>query len=227
MSVCLVVSAGLSVCKALQFDINSDSPVLAFPLPFSQNLFRFGWQFNPRLIAITIINTITDIFNYFLFVLVHFIVDLVLLKKLQQVIREKESKMREMMKGVEKMEEKVSKETEESKRRAFYMVIANSMLNLITKVPSMITSMNDVRMLVMSPYEKHSILPPELFGYDPFKTKLLFDYFCSNDKSCLVFQHFGNCLFLVSICSVYYFLMCFDRNFKTAYKTVFEKKTKK
>lgn len=62
-----------------------------------------------------------------MFVFVHLIVDIVLIKRLRQVIREKEVKMREMKKG-EKETKKSTKQNDELKRRAVFMVVLNSFL---------------------------------------------------------------------------------------------------
>ena len=132
------ISAGLSVCKALRFDINLDQPRLAAPLPFVQNYVQYGWQFNPKYVAITVFNTIYDTFNYFVFVLIHFVIDFVLFRKLKRTIDEKESKIKELIKSAKELE-KSTKECQESKSRVLNMIVFNSLFNFITKIPSMIT----------------------------------------------------------------------------------------
>lgn len=219
---CVLASAGLSVCKALQFDINLHMPEYASPLPFRQNRFRFGWMFKPGYVTITIINAVYDLINYFLFVIVHLFVDVLLVRKLRRLIRMKEEKM-EKIKLPDA--EKTQKENEASKRRVIYMVIINSLFNLITKVPSMITSLNDVRVLVVETTEEmRSSFNSGFFKFDPFRTDLTFRFFCSAEKSCVVFQSFGNCLFLASLCTIFYFLKYFDKNFQVAFRQLFPSK---
>lgn len=224
MIACVLASAGLSVCKSLQFDINLHMPEYASPLPFRQNRFRFGWMFKPGYVTITIINAIYDLVNYFLFVVVHLFVDVLLVRKLRRLIRIKEEKMTKIKLPDA---EKTQKENEASKRRVLYMVIINSLFNFITKVPSMITSLNDVRVLVAKTTEDmRSSLYSGYFKFDPFRTDLTFRFFCSAEKSCVVFQSFGNCLFLASLCPIFYFLKYFDKNFQTGLEQAFPNKKK-
>lgn len=209
MIMSLLFSIGLSVCKALQFDVNLSRPEYEFPMPFIQNHVRY-WIFNPNYVAITVVNAIYDMVNYFLFVLVHLVVDVTLIRKLRRVLNEKEIKIKEMkMQGLDK----VVKENKESKRRVVSMVVFSSLFNFFTKVPSMITSLNDLRLLVARPAtSKESFW----FMFDAVYTNFSFLFFCSNEKSCLIFQKFGNCLFLISLCSTLHFLKHFDKNFQVA-----------
>lgn len=94
MVVVVIVSAGLSVCKCLQFDLNYDRPDLSYPLPFTQNTDRYAWRKKSDYVAIFVIIIIYNFVNYFMFVWVHLIVDLVLTRKLAQVMRKKEKRKR-------------------------------------------------------------------------------------------------------------------------------------
>lgn len=221
MIVCVVVSGGLSVCKALQYNINIAEINFAFPLHFSQNEEHNSWHNSPHFVAITSVNAIYDLINYFCFVIIQLVVDLVLIKKLWQVIGEKEVKLAQMMRTASN-KQKISKENEESKRRAIFMVVFSSVFNFATKIPSLVTSLNDVRLLILNPFVKNAVFSELFFGYNPFVSNLTFRFFCMKEKSCLVFQNFGNCLFLVSLCSVVYFLKNFDNNFKAAYRELFK-----
>lgn len=228
MIFCLVVSAGLSVCKTLQFDINLDMPEYAFPLPFSQNTKRFVSLFKSGYICVTAINAIYDLFNYLIFVLIFMFVDIVLIKKLNRVLREKEEKMKEMLKNrCVKDTSNADGKNDDSKRRVFFMVVFSSLFNLVTKVPSMIVSLNDLRILVIKPVKDMSRESDIIFEFDPLPKSFSFRFLCSMEKSCVIFQNFGNCLFVFSTCSVLFFLKRFDNNFKLAYKQVFlQNKTK-
>lgn len=216
MIVWVLISAGLSVCKALQFDINKDMPSYAYPVLIIQNSSRM-WLFKSGYVAVTVINAIYDLINYFVFVLIHFVVDLVLIKKMRRVIREKEEKLKEMKpEGLER----TLKQNKESKRRLVFMVAFSSVFNIVTKLPSMITSLNDVRLVFIKLSESIA-----WFVFDSTATTLSFRFFCSNQKTCMVFQRFGSCLFLLSLCSTLHFLKRFDKNFKLAFKQAFQKKS--
>lgn len=123
------------------------------------------------------------------------------------------------MKKTEKEMEAASKENEESKRRAVFMVVFNSTLNFLTRVPLMVASVNDLRLLI----EKPNSLVQDSFNFnllDLFITSFTFKFYCSSVKACLVFESFGNCLYLFSLASTLFFLKCFDKNFKKAFKTL-------
>lgn len=223
MIACVFVSAGLTVCKALQFDINIDYPEFASPLPFIQNPSRFRWMFKPGNVAITAINGFYDMINYFVFIIIHLIVDIILFKKMRKVLKEKEEKMKEMKsQGFEKAQ----KESQESRQRLVSMVIFSSVFNFLTKVPSMITSINDLRLLILKPDGQLTRLI-QFFLFNPNPTFLSFRFFCSTKRSCLIFRKFANCLFLISLSSPLFFLKRFDKNFQEAYQVAFTKIEKK
>lgn len=218
---CSLLSIGLSVSKGLQFDINVDMPTYAFPLPFIQNVNRY-WIRESAYVAITVLNAISDMLNYFGFLVLQLVVDLVLVLKMRNVLKEKEKKMRDMRMSEAAME-KVLAENKESKRRVVLMVIVSSCFNLLTKVPSMITSLNDVRLIVLKPV---SNIYWEWFLTDLRNIHLSFRFFCLSQKGCMLFQQTGNCLFLFSLCFILHFLKNFDMNFKAAYQMAFRKKKK-
>ena len=215
------MSAGLSVCKALQYQINFFLPDFSSPYLFFQDGFTKRWYYQPKYVAIAIINGIYDFINYFLFVLVHFVADLVLLKKLRQAIGEKEEKMREMKRAGEL--EKALKETEDSKKRAINMVIFNSVFNLVTKVPSMVTSLNDLRLLTLE-IPNSNFDSENIYRFNPLEISFKLRMYCSFERGCLLFQSFCNLLFLLSSAFVLFFLKSFDMNFKNAFHSSFKRK---
>lgn len=221
VGMCLLVSAGLSVCKALRFEINIDKLSLPFPNQFGQNTMRTKWNYVPKYVVISVINGIYDLLNYVVFVLVHLVVDLVLLKKLRLVFQEKEAKLRQMKRAGEL--EKALNETEDSKRRAIIMVIANSIFNLVTKVPLIITSLNDLRLIALENPDQKNVYKGSYFMLF-FRTTFSLRVFCSLERSCLLFQSFSNFLFILSSSLVLFYLKSFDMNFKIAFRFVFSRK---
>lgn len=218
-------SASMSISKAIQYRINLVNIDVSYPITFSSMI--GGWQNKSGFIAIFVLNIIYNILNYFLFVFVHLVVDCILIKTLWQVMRERVNKMKEMKRSVKEIEN-VSKENEESKRRAIFMVIINSTLNFCTKIPLMIMSVNDLRILIQRPFfelENEDPLTIKIFNnYEKFETAYSFKYFCWTQHSCQVIQSFGNCLFLFSTTTVLFFLKHFDKNFKLAFSECFSNK---
>jgi hypothetical protein len=88
-----------------------------------------------------------------LFVLLNLVIDLILVKKLKEVMKDREEKFKDQS---EQMREKLNKENKESMRRVIYMVIISSLLNFLLKLPIVITSLNDLRVLITSGYKTYS-----------------------------------------------------------------------
>lgn len=218
MFVCIVISAGLSVPKAFQFDINLDESFLEYPMTFLQNSARF-WTEKKIYVVITVANAVHDLISYLVFILIQIVVDLILIKKMMQALNEKEEKMREIkMQGLDK----IIKENKKSKRRVIRMVIFSSTFSLITKVPSIVTSLNDVRLIIRNFVP---IQEMQFFKFNPNTTTLYFDLFCYTQKSCLIFKKFGNFLYLLSLSSTFHFLKRFDKNFEAGCDQVFSTKS--
>lgn len=124
------------------------------------------------------------------------------------------------MKKSSKEMEQAAKENEESKRRTVFMVVSSSTLSFITRAPLMLTSVNDLRVLINKPFFQFALYLYS-FSIDEFETSFSFNYNCSNLRSCQVFQAFGNCLYLFSLSTVLFFLKHFDKNFRKAYQVCF------
>lgn len=146
---CYLLSAG-----ALKFDINLDMPSYEYPVSLIQNSNRY-WFLNPSYVVIIAFNVFYDFLNYFIFVIVHLVVDIVLITKMKRVLAEKERKVKQLnMKGLEK----VIEENKKSKRRLIFMIVSSFLLNFLTKTPLIITSLNDSRILISkSNYQENNI----------------------------------------------------------------------
>lgn len=120
--------------------------------------------------------------------------------------------------------EKIQNENKESKLRIILMVVFNSLFNLIAKVPSMISSLNDVRLLLVFKACTIFQYPSDCYVFDSTSSSLSFKSFCMSKKTCIVSQQLGNLLFLLSISSSLHFLKRFDKNFQKAYKQAFPDK---
>ena len=129
------------------------------------------------------------------------------------------------MKFSEKEMEKTAKENDDSKRRTFFMIVFSSMLNFVTKVPLIITSLNDLRLLILTPSQCSDLTGYDLTinTFDFIKVSVSFRFFCHTQNSCVTFQNVSNLLFLFSLSSVLFFLKGFDKNFKAAYQMAFSK----
>ena len=224
----IFISASFPVVKAFRYIVNEtsyfkDSPILYFK---GRN---GSWYYNTQPILLMIFNVIYDLVNYVLFVLFNLIIDLILVKKLKEAIKEREEKFKEQS---DQAKEKLKKENEESMRRVIYMVIISSLLNFLLKLPIVITSLNDLRVLITSSFKAFSESSSFLYDQNYDNTFLLkfpysMNYFCFMDKICMMFESFGSFLFLISLSVNFYFLRKFDKHFQSAYETVKRKNKKK
>jgi hypothetical protein len=79
-----VISAGLSVVKALLFEVNLSRPDANYPTIFNQNPNKMYWYNETKYHVIIIFNAIFDIVNYLLFIVINLLVDILLIVKLRQ-----------------------------------------------------------------------------------------------------------------------------------------------
>lgn len=218
----VIISTVLSVVKPIRFDINLDEPNLAYPMLFDQNIHRIGWQKRHGFQALLYLNIIYDLVNYCLFVLVNLIIDIVLLRELFKVINEREEKFNnDHLLTSQSAREKFYKENEEAKRRTIKMVIFNSLINFV-KIPLAITTLNDLRIFILHPYSKKNYNDTTHLFWKTLSISM--SDFCSLEKSCLLFQRFGNFLYLISLSLNFFFFKYFDKNFQLAYKQAFNQK---
>lgn len=230
MAVSVLISAGLSVSKIFQYKINFNFPLMAYPLIIHQNMMSVvnNGEFDVGYIVFNFFNCLYDFVNYLVFVLIHLGVDILLIVKLKRITQEREVKLEEM-KCTNEIE-KIKQENKKSKRRTYLMVLFSSLVNFLTKIPLVLTSFNDLRIilerLIFSKFKFKPIYVFYLYFFNSIGTSYTFEKFCSTQKSCLVFRSFGDCLYLFSLSITLLFLKSFDQNFKLAFKTVFAKSNK-
>jgi hypothetical protein len=213
MTFSIFISIAFSVVKPLRYDINYDLEYNDFPINFSQNHMRFGWQIQIKFILALIFDNLYDIVCNLLFVLANLIIDIVLIFKLRRVLIEKEEKS----KCLDKLsQEKMKQESAESMRRVILMVILNSLIHFLSKIPLTITSLNDLRLQISRTY--FDVSYGTLRTYHWFTFPYSMRYFCALDKICLLFRKFGNFLYLISISINLFFLKKFDKNFQEKFK---------
>lgn len=217
-----VLSTGLAVIKPLQYKIDFSDPLKKLELLDDYpNLFykhvNLSMMKNVKIFRLKIIlNIFYDFVNYFVFVFGYLVVDLILLRGVRRVMREKEEKMREQIRA---LRDKVHKENRKSFRELVRLVVWNSACGLLLKLPNSITSLNDFRLLVFN-------FNLEFFSRVQFETNYLaFPYtmrnFCLVTKVCLVFHSFGRFLYVTSLSLNFLFIRRFDRNFRQAFETIF------
>ena len=222
-----LIGASFPVVKAFRYIVNETYYFKDTPRMYFKGR-RGSWYYNTEPIVILVFNIIYDLINYVLFVLLNLVIDLILVKKLKEVMKDREETFKDQS---EQVREKLNKENKESMRRVIYMVIISSLLNFLLKLPIVITSLNDLRVLTTSSYKAFSKSAAFLYDQDyggtlSFKFPYSMNYLCFLDKLCTVFESFGNCLFLISLSVNFVFLRKFDKRFQSAYESFGKKKEK-
>lgn len=214
----VLLSVALTLVKPFMFVISSSSfDNDQFPSLFYQHEnFRSLKMslFKLRFIA----NVLYDFINYCVIVLINLIVDLVMLKSVREVMREKEAKMSGQ---IEVTREKVKKENDDSFELLTKFVALNAASNIALKIPNCVTSLNDFRLIFSFDFDYYKT---EIISTNPFVFPYTMNYICVLARVCKLFGSFGHFLLLFSLSTNFFFLKSFDRNFKQAFSTLFNPK---
>lgn len=136
--VTLLISLGLSVVKYFKYEVNYDEIESTFPVSIERDLMDQSYLtfFNrPSIIAYFILNTISNLLNYVVLVIVCFIIDVCMVVQLRRTLNEKIQKQEEMLKNSENKESK-RKENEEVIKKVIKMVVLNTTIAIVLKMPS-------------------------------------------------------------------------------------------
>lgn len=159
-------------------------------------------------------NIVYDFVNYCCYVLLIIVVDVVMLVKVRQVLRDKEKKACDQS---EEKRSKMKKENRESFKMLVKFVVFNSASNMCLKLPSCFTSLNDIRIFFSNLYY---FVVASTYVYDAYVFPYPLGYLCVVTKVCQVFQLLGRFLLVVSLSSNFFFLKKFDRNFQQALEAI-------
>lgn len=219
MGVIVIFSCSLAIVKPFRFTIRhfQDNILKEYPaFFFADESFESIKAAIFKLIFIT--NILYEFVNYCVFVFINMAIDLVMLKRVRQVMCEREDKMREQIRAIR---DKQKKEDKLSFRVLVKFVMLNSLANIGLKIPVCVMSLNDFRIIVFS--FNFSLFSKQPFVTDPFVFPYTMGYLCDLVKACQVFQSFGHFLYFVSFSINFFFLKRFDSNFRNAFSKLFEK----
>lgn len=213
MTIVVIVSGGLSVVKGFRYVVNQTYPSETFPIIFyRQSLDVLHYSNSKTVYSILFItDAICDLINYVVFFAVNFVFDVLLLIKMRKTLAEKAEKIKNQVVQDERTKKKLD-EFEEVNRRVLKIIIVNTFFNLCCKVPLSIVSVNDLRLLVKTPFESFLVG----FGRQMFEVTYSMSVFCHSDQACLVFLSFGQVIFHFSSAVNIFFYKSFDRKFSSA-----------
>ena len=137
IAVCFLISAGLSVMKYFKYETNYSYPSMNYPISTEWDIFytflKASHTFDD---AFFVINLISDITNYILFVLITMIIDIYMVHELRKIIRDKIQKMKSLYGKFNRSKfESEKSESEDVINKAIQMVVINSMIGVLFKMP--------------------------------------------------------------------------------------------
>ena len=214
IGVSLFISFGLSVIKFFKYDINHGYPNTGYPIEYE---YISSFSLDSAYIFFYIMNFISDILNNLVLVFVNLAIDIGMIIKLKQTLNERFEKFKEY--STIDQQEKKKRENENAIDNAISMVIWNSSLNLILKLPNLLYSL---LFLCYDIYRKsHDILDVETRGFEKF-----FKLICFESKVCKMYIELTYVLYLLSISIQFFFYRHYDKKLNSAIKKKFGSKKK-
>lgn len=214
--VTLFISLGFSVIKFFKYKINYDQFETSFPILLEQDILMDSYLSYSN-DAYFIINSILDILNYVIFVFICFIIDVWMVIRLRRTLDEKAKGLRKLSSLSSSALEKKKKEFDEAVEKATRMVVLNTAIGIVLKMPSTILPLINLHAefnfkSLMDRYEKPA--------FREFYSLLFETEFYG------AIQDFSNLLFLISIMLQFFIYKKFDKQFQIAFEQVFHKNKK-
>lgn len=204
MIVTFIISVGLSVIKFFSYRINYGQSHLFYPINFDyqSNMFK---DVN---LTYFILNSISDLLNYVVFLFVHLFIDIGMVVKLRETLIANFERSKSLH-SKDQLEKKMN-ENESVLNKAIWMVILNTSLGFLLKLPACI---NSIVMLVNQIIKNNDYINHHFFGR-------FYMRFCIDAGLCDMFLQLSNFLYLVSISIGLFFYLHFDKNIKVAFKRI-------
>jgi len=215
-----LISIGLSVVKGFRYNVNYDHSELNYPIRFETD---FLADSSRQREAYFIANSICDILNYIVFLSVNLAIDVFMLVRLRRTLNEKSNRFEERntTNKVENKKEnknetqnKKNKEKNDPINKALKMVILNTTLGIVFKIPlSIMSIMNPIAKFYFK-NSKFSQSNPQLdwfFGY-------LYNSGLSN-----VIPDVADLLYTILISIQFFIYIHFDKQIKTAFDRISNK----
>ena len=201
IAVTFLISIVLSVIKFFKYTINYGLDRLNFPISNKMDIFSVHNVYSD---AYMIINSISDLLNYVVFVVICFIIDICMVVKLRRTLEDK-------LKNSEAMNSKSDakkKEFEDIVNKAIRMVVINTAIGLLFKSPLTFIPVVNVYAEFYYKHTRNRMISP-LFG--EFYSSLLDTGFYT------MIQDLSNLLYTLSIAIQILIYIRFDKKFKTGF----------
>ena len=215
----VILSGLFSVVKGFLFQLNTFQPEEFYPLIFYKYYSSFIYKHIVIYYLLFSFNAVYNLVNYIIFTFIHLLFDILLFHKIRKTIKEKEVKYKTIYLLIDSQYSKKMKENQETIRNVLKMVILTALVSLICKIPISITSLNDLRIMINTPFEQ--LYNDFRSGRELFKFPYDMRTICYFDEICLIFESFGNFLFLISLGINIFFYYKFDKKFYLSFNIVF------
>ena len=141
IGVTLIISCSLSWIKGFKYEVNYFYSDLNFPISNELDIFQF--RNNPSRFEdfYFIFNSISDLVNYLVFVVICIVIDICMVVQLRRTLEEKSVKSALMNQN---QNEKKKTENQEAVNKAIKMVVLNSAIGIFFKLPVFILSLINV-----------------------------------------------------------------------------------
>ena len=132
----LIISVGLSFIKYFKYDINFDDPLMNYPISNEWDIFNFNKKKSHTFDdAYFIMNFISDIINYVIFVLICVFIDIYMVIELRQVMADKLRQIKRLFSKSKSKIESAKKENDDIINKVIRMVLINTAFGLLFKMP--------------------------------------------------------------------------------------------
>lgn len=220
-----LISVGLSIVKGFKYQINYIHSERDYPFLIENDLDQTGGKWTKNLY--NVVNFVSDILNYVIFVVVNIIIDIYMVSRLRKTLHEKLDRLMlnhendvSQQKNSCKMNKKKEREIKEAINNAIRMVFVNSALNFYLKLPLVYIPLHNViYTFYYSKTKSHGfdtlLATSDNFGFDTY-----FRHMTQMDLITLV-SDFADWLLGVLIFIQFFVFLKFDKKLKEAFEKLF------
>ena len=206
--VTVLISLLLSWMKFFQYEVNYYYPHLSFPMFNQVSITANSNAFKD---VFFIFNVISDLSNYFVFVVISIIIDICMVVQLRRILEEKLKKSQSLN---QKQNETKKAEFDEAVNKAIKMVVLNSAIGIFFKLPTCIIPL--INVCAEFYYKNHKNLDYNI------NFNLFFQYLFDSELYSLI-QDISNFLFSLSLSIQIFIYYRFDKKFLTGYDRLKDK----
>jgi hypothetical protein len=231
LAITFSISLLLSSTKYFNYVVNFDHPEADYPIREKISVsISFDYnQMDTIFKVIFLLSSLSDLLNHFVFTCVNLFVDVVMLVKLRRTLAEKLAKLSSMNLS-RKIVEKRKEENRESMNRAVRMVVINSLISILLKLPLMILPVINIAAqfyyLDQRTFMFENFFEKTNYGFAAYLNRS-FGYFFYLFKTS-AFPDFidsvGNFCFSLSLSLSFFVYFNFDKNIYHGFNRIFIKK---